>query len=56
LYIDPLNSTVPPFAIPKEAYVDLFQPYLQLQKLETCYNSIKPRLNRELFIIAEKHS
>jgi SAM-dependent methyltransferase len=56
LFIDPLNSTVPPFAISKEEYIALFQPYLQLQKLETCYNSIKPRQNRELFIIAEKRS
>jgi SAM-dependent methyltransferase len=56
LFIDPLNATAPPFAIPEEAYIDLFQPYLQLQKLETCYNSIKPRQNRELFIIAEKRS
>jgi SAM-dependent methyltransferase len=56
LFIDPLNSTTPPFAITKEEYITLFQPYLQLQKLEICYNSIKPRQNRELFIIAEKRS
>jgi thiopurine S-methyltransferase len=54
LFIDPLHSKLPPFAVTKEEYITLFQPYLQLQKLETCYNSIKPRQNRELFIIAEK--
>jgi SAM-dependent methyltransferase len=56
LFIDPLHSKLPPFAITKEEYVTLFQPYLQLQTLEICYNSIKPRQNRELFIIAEKRS
>lgn len=56
LFIDPLHSKEPPFAIPKEEYLRLFQPHLQVLKLETCYNSIKPRQNRELFIIAEKSS
>jgi|SRR4051812_1645809 len=54
LFIAPLHATVPPFALPKEEYVDLFQPYFNIQTLEPCYNSIKPRVGRELFMILQK--
>ena len=54
LFIDPLTNTAPPFALPKEAYVQLFQPHFKIQKLEVCYNSIKPRQGRELFMILQK--
>lgn len=54
LFIDPLNNVEPPFALPKEEYQHLFQPYFKIQTLETCYNSIKPRQGRELFTILKK--
>ncbi len=53
LFIDPVNSTAPPFALPKQAYVDLFQPYFHIHQLDICLNSIKPRAGRELFMILE---
>ena len=54
LFTEPLHTTVPPFALSKQAYVSLFQPYFNIQTLETCYNSIKPRQGRELFAILQK--
>jgi thiopurine S-methyltransferase len=54
LFTDPLNNTTPPFALTKEAYIQLFQPYFKIHTLETCYNSIKPRQGRELFMILQK--
>jgi SAM-dependent methyltransferase len=44
----------PPFGGSKEEYIDLFNDYFTIKKLENCYNSIKPRSNRELFFIFEK--
>jgi SAM-dependent methyltransferase len=40
----------PPFSGNKEEYVKYFSPYFELNTLESCYNSIKPREGRELFI------
>ena len=54
LFIDPLDNTIPPFALPKQDYIHLFQPYFKIRTLEPCYNSIKPRQGRELFMILEK--
>lgn len=54
LFTEPLHTTTPPFALPKEKYIQLFQPYFKIKTLETCYNSIKPRQGRELFMILEK--
>jgi methyl halide transferase len=54
LFTEPLHTTEPPFALPKEKYIELFQPYFNIQTLETCYNSIKPRQGRELFMILNK--
>ncbi|WMW78563.1 methyltransferase domain-containing protein [Flavobacterium sp. 20NA77.7] len=44
----------PPFGGSKEEYIDLFNDYFTIKILENCYNSIKPRSNRELFFIFEK--
>ena len=44
----------PPFGGSKEEYIDLFNDYFTIKTLENCYNSIKPRSNRELFFIFEK--
>jgi thiopurine S-methyltransferase len=54
LFTDPLNATQPPFGLEKENYEHLFLPYFNVKTLETCYNSIKPRLGRELFMILQK--
>ncbi|UII24758.1 TPMT family class I SAM-dependent methyltransferase [Fulvivirga maritima] len=44
----------PPFGGSKEEYVSYFEPYFNLKYFEVCYNSIKPRQGRELFILCEK--
>ena len=44
----------PPFGGNKEEYLTFFQPFFKIKTFETCYNSIKPRSERELFIILEK--
>lgn len=41
----------PPFGGSKAEYEDLFAPYLHIKTLETCYNSVTPRLGNELFFI-----
>lgn len=40
----------PPFGGTNEEYLRLFSPYLKIDILEKCYNSIKPREGRESFI------
>lgn len=49
-----LNSDHPPFGGFKDEYEKLFSPLFNVKKMETCYNSIEPRKNKELFIILEK--
>lgn len=53
LFDDVLNSDKPPFGGNKEEYESLFSPTFNIKVLETCYNSIKPREGRELFMIFE---
>lgn len=40
----------PPFGGHLEEYVKTFSPYFELATCETCYNSIAPRKDTELFI------
>jgi SAM-dependent methyltransferase len=40
----------PPFGGTKEEYISTFSHQFEIKKMETCYNSIKPRENTELFI------
>lgn len=40
----------PPFGGSKDEYLNYFSPYFQIKTFEKCYNSIKPRQDRELFI------
>ena len=54
LFQFPLTEVGPPFGGSIEAYIDLFSPYFNILKLETAYNSIKPRQGNELFFIFEK--
>lgn len=46
----PLNESGPPFGGSKEEYASYFKPYFKLHKIEPCYNSIKPRAGKELFL------
>jgi SAM-dependent methyltransferase len=47
-------ETNPPFGGSKAEYEILFSKFLHIQKMELCYNSIKPREGTELFFIASK--
>jgi SAM-dependent methyltransferase len=53
LFNDILNKDKPPFGGNKEEYEKLFFEMLDVKKMEVCYNSIKPREGRELFIIMQ---
>ena len=44
-----LTAEGPPFGGSKEEYLTYFSPYFKIDKLEPCYNSIKPRQGNELF-------
>ncbi len=50
LFNDVLNTDKPPFGGNKEEYLAYFIPYFNFKVFEPCYNSIKPREGRELFI------
>lgn len=54
LFNDVLNSDRPPFGGDKMEYLELFEPTFKIKTFEKCYNSIKPRAERELFMIMEK--
>ncbi|SRR5690606_32038600 len=54
LFSFPLTEQGPPFGGSIEEYRDLFSDNFVFKTLEPCYNSIKPRLNNELFIIFNK--
>ncbi len=47
------DQPFPPFGGNLEEYESLFFTFFE-GKIEKCYNSIKPRINRELFIILKK--
>jgi thiopurine S-methyltransferase len=54
LFDFPLTEEGPPFGGSLEEYKNIFSNQFHIKVLETSYNSIKPRLGRELFIIFEK--
>lgn len=54
LFDFPLTEQGPPFGGDYETYFSLFNPIFAIKKLELCYNSIKPRAQKELFILLEK--
>jgi SAM-dependent methyltransferase len=54
LFDDPLNDDQPPFGGNKAEYVKYFEPYFELKVFERAYNSIKPRMGRELFMLLVK--
>lgn len=49
-----LSENGPPFGGSFDEYEKLFSDFFTIQKLERCYNSIKPRMGNELFFIFEK--
>lgn len=50
LFNDQLNKDHPPYGGSKEEYLQYFKPMYNVNVFEMCYNSIKPREGRELFI------
>ncbi|MBI1781838.1 MAG: methyltransferase [Sphingobacteriales bacterium] len=44
----------PPFGGTKEEYVQLFADKFKIKTMESCYNSIAPRKDSEVFIIMQK--
>lgn len=50
LFQFPLTQSGPPFGGSKQEYVKLFSNFFTIKTLEDCYNSIKPRMNNEVFI------
>lgn len=54
LFDFPLTEQGPPFGGDYQTYYSLFHSKFNIRKLEVCYNSIKPRLGKEFFIILEK--
>lgn len=54
LFDFPLTDDGPPFGGSYEEYKNTFEAYFEIQTFEKCHNSIKPRANREFFIILKK--
>jgi methyl halide transferase len=54
LFQFPLTEVGPPFGGSLPEYHDLFEKDFHFKKLETAYNSIKPRKGNELFFIFTK--
>ncbi len=54
LFNDPMNDNEPPFGGNADEYRNYFSPYFNFNVFEPCYNSIKKRSGRELFILFQK--
>lgn len=54
LFSEEMKNEGPPFGGTKEEYTGYFSPYFEFSIFEACYNSIKPRSGRELFINLKK--
>ena len=56
LFEDELFKDHPPYGGDRKEYENYFLPYFEFHVFERCYNSIKPRAGRELFInLAKKN-
>lgn len=44
----------PPFGGDRNIYHQLFEKYFQIDRMDSCYNSVAPRAGTELFFIARK--
>lgn len=53
LFDAPLNETHPPFGGSKEEYQSLFKDF-RIHKMEKNQHAVKPRADRELFILLQK--
>jgi len=56
LFDDVLNPDKPPFGGNREEYLSYIGNAFKINTFEICYNSIKPRQGRELFINLEKRN
>lgn len=56
LFEDIPQSNQPPFGGSREEYRKYFNPYFEIHRMEDCYNSIKPRKGKELWIELIKRS
>jgi len=54
LFEDELFTDHPPYGGERTEYRTYFEPVFKIHTLDRCYNSIKPRADRELFILLEK--
>lgn len=54
LFEGSFNKDQPPFGGSREEYLSYFAPYFKVGKMEPCYNSIKPRSGRELWLELKK--
>jgi thiopurine S-methyltransferase len=54
LFNAPMNSDHPPFGGDMEEYRRYFESYFRYKHFAPCYNSIKPRQGKELFICLER--
>ena len=54
LWDAPLNKDEPPFGGDAGEYLNLFSDLFEIRVMESAKNSIKPRMNKELFIIFVK--
>ena len=54
LFDDVLNEDHPPYGGSKKEYIECFKPYFNFTIFDTAYNSIKPRMGREIFMIIQK--
>ncbi|MFH6985409.1 methyltransferase domain-containing protein [Marinoscillum luteum] len=50
LWNHPMGENEPPFGGSEAEYIELFSECLEINVLETAYNSIQPRAGREVFI------
>lgn len=54
LFDAPLNTESPPFGGNKSEYLEIFEPYFNIEIMEKSHNSIPERSGRELFIKMRK--
>jgi SAM-dependent methyltransferase len=54
VFFDDTFPDGPPFGGNRTEYLEVFRPFFKINVAERCYNSISPRMDRELFIILEK--
>ncbi|WP_181305403.1 methyltransferase domain-containing protein [Rufibacter sp. XAAS-G3-1] len=54
LFTGEFEAEEPPFGGSVLEYQAYFEPYFQFRHFAPCYNSVKPRLGRELFMVLER--